>query len=70
VAVGNCGVDVGEGAGEGVPSGVVGLEMIVLCAIPVPGGCANGSGAAFDRKLIEIVAIVGTKNKIVSVAIR
>lgn len=63
--MGNCGigVDVGVGVGEGAPSGVVGLGMVVLWAIPV-------LGAAFDRELIEIVAISGTKNKIESVKIR
>ena len=70
IGVGSCGVDIGVGVGEGASIGVVGLGMVVLWAIPVPGGCANESGAAIDRKLIEIMVIIGTKNKIASVKIR
>jgi hypothetical protein len=70
VGVGNCGVDVGIGVGDGLPIGFVGLRMVVLWAISVPGGCANELEAAIDRKLIEIMAIIGTKNKIAGVKIR
>ena len=51
--------------------GVVKPGEVILWAIPVPGGCANvGAGNATDRVLIEIVAIIGTKNKPKSVTIR
>ena len=64
------GVEMGIGIGDGVPMGVVKPGEVILWAMPVPEGCANASGAATDRKLIEIVAIRGTKNKIESVKIR
>jgi hypothetical protein len=56
------GVDVGIGVGDGVPMGVVKPGEVILCAI--------APGAATDRKLMEIVTIIGTKNDTKSVKIR
>lgn len=65
-------VGMGTGVEEGIGVGVVGDGLgigcvkpgeVILCAI------ASG-GAATDRKLIEIVATIGTKNNTNSVKIR
>ena len=60
------GAEVGMGTGVGavvVGIGCVNPGEVILCAISL-------GGAATDRKLIEIVAIIGTKNNTNSVKIR
>jgi hypothetical protein len=56
------GVVVGIGVGEGALTGEVKPGIVVLCEIEL--------GAATDRELIEIMAIIGTKNKSAVVKIR
>ena len=65
------GVAVGIVVGAGGGSGLVKPGEVILWAISVAGGCTNvGTGVATDRKLMEIVAAIGTKNNPKSVTIR
>ena len=61
----------GGAVGAGGGSGLVKPGEVILWAISVAGGCTNvGTGVATDRKLMEIVVAIGTKNNPKSVTIR